>query len=261
MRQRARALAQLPSLMWRATFASDERVYAKIEEFARLTVPVAKLPELDRWYFRDETLLRWYDPEGNRPSFGSYDGLYALAELAKYVVHLPGDTAECGIHAGRGAELICRATQSDHAGSRPERHFAFDSWEGLSTPAAIDGGHWVGGQYAVSLEVARAVVEPYRVTYLQRWVPDRFDEVADRRFSLVHLDTDLYEPTRDALAFFGPRMDPGGLLVVDDEGHASCPGVRAAVDEYVASEGHVAVRLPTAQAPIQVVDARTSDAS
>lgn len=41
-------------------------------------------------------------------------------------------------------------------------------------------------------------------------IPARFPEVADRRFSLVHVDVDLYRPTIDSLEFFYPRMVPGG---------------------------------------------------
>jgi hypothetical protein len=63
------------------------------------------------------------------------------------------------------------------------------------------------------------------------WIPERFPDVADERFSFVHVDVDLYEPHRDAIEFFWPRLTQGGVMVFDDYGSAYCPGARRAVDE------------------------------
>ena len=49
-------------------------------------------------------------------------------------------------------------------------------------------------------------------------IPTRFDEVADRSFCFVHVDVDLFEPTRESIAFFYPRMVPGGVMLFDDYG-------------------------------------------
>jgi len=48
-------------------------------------------------------------------------------------------------------------------------------------------------------------------------------------WSLVHIDTDLYQPTLDALNFFYPLLSIGGVILVDDFGNSSCPGVVSAV--------------------------------
>ncbi len=47
----------------------------------------------------------------------------------------------------------------------------------------------------------------------------------------VHIDVDLYEPTRDALEFAYPRLRPGGYVVVDDYGAAAF-NCKEAVDEF-----------------------------
>jgi O-methyltransferase len=65
------------------------------------------------------------------------------------------------------------------------------------------------------------------------WIPDRFHEVADRRFCFVHIDVDLYQPSLDSIAFFYPRMEPGAIIVLDDYGFESCPGVTAAIDKFM----------------------------
>ncbi len=71
---------------------------------------------------------------------------------------------------------------------------------------------------------------------------------SDARFAFVHVDVDLYQPTRDAIDFFYPRLLPGGILLFDDYGFMTCPGARRAVDEHRRSSSDAFIRLPTGQA-------------
>ncbi|MEO0034391.1 MAG: hypothetical protein RLZZ501_414, partial [Pseudomonadota bacterium] len=75
------------------------------------------------------------------------------------------------------------------------------------------------------------------------WIPERFGEVADRRFCLVHIDVDLQQPTLDALAFFYPRLVPGGLIVFDDYGCSTCVGATAVVDAFLADKPEPIIHL------------------
>jgi len=43
---------------------------------------------------------------------------------------------------------------------------------------------------------------------------------------------DIYEPTAFALSFFNKRMVKGGIIVIDDYGFLTCPGIKRAVDEF-----------------------------
>jgi hypothetical protein len=44
---------------------------------------------------------------------------------------------------------------------------------------------------------------------------------------------DLAGPTEKSLEFFFCRLVPGGVIIVDDYGFASCPGVTRVVEEFV----------------------------
>jgi len=46
-------------------------------------------------------------------------------------------------------------------------------------------------------------------------------------------------------------MQPGGVLLFDDYGYASCPGARAAVDEFFADKPEVPVAIATGQCSVQ----------
>jgi hypothetical protein len=68
------------------------------------------------------------------------------------------------------------------------------------------------------------------------------------RIALMHIDTDLYQPTKDALHLLFDRLSPGAIVIVDDYGNVSCPGVTAAVDEYGAETGRQPIFLISGQA-------------
>lgn len=157
---------------------------------------------------------------------------------------IAGDVVECGCFKGHSTWLIAERL---HMAGWPGRFFVFDSFEGgLSHKVAADRA--ANGDtrpareaeqkahFESSLDAVDELLRPYPFVSLHKgWIPSVFDTVAglaERRFALVHIDVDLYEPTRDTLAWFGPRMAPGGVIVIDDYGSANFPGSKTAVDEF-----------------------------
>ena len=167
------------------------------------------------------------------------DRKYILQSLARSVAEMEGDTAECGVFEGASSLLICDAmgVTADY------RHHAFDSFEGLPTPDPGDVAEeekmvsWKKGDLCAPIDAVKKNLSRFDfVSYYKGWIPERFQEVDDRRFKLVHIDVDLYQPTHDSLAFFYPRMVPGGVILCDDYGSTLCPGARRAMDEFFADK-------------------------
>jgi hypothetical protein len=190
-------------------------------------------------------LMRQFDP--------SYSKIrtrhYALYELAKSVRDIPGDTAECGVFRGASSFLILSTIRRTG-----KTHCLFDSFAGLSEPAAEDRPSdpvmrpWQGGELSVEESVVRENLAAFsNLCLLSGWIPDRFPEVADRRFSLVHVDVDLYRPTKESVLFFYERLSPGGMLVCDDYGFGSCPGAHRGMQEAMEGKPEPIVHLPTGQ--------------
>jgi len=90
-------------------------------------------------------------------------------------------------------------------------------------------------------------LEPF-IEYRKGWVPDTFAGLEDRKFCFAHIDLDLYQGVFDCLSFVYPRLSPGGSIVFDDYGFASCPGARRAVDEFFADKPERPLAMKTAQA-------------
>jgi O-methyltransferase len=158
---------------------------------------------------------------------------WTLWQLIRMTGSVPGDTAECGVYYGASSWLI--AAFARQSATQPKAHHLFDSFEGLSDPGTADGSHWRPGVLAVSEEVVLRNLAPFEdlLHFHKGWIPDRFADVADRIFSFVHIDVDLYEPTRDSVAFFYDRLSPGGILLCDDYGCTTCPGATKALDEFL----------------------------
>lgn len=208
----------------------------------RLVMPQYRL----KWYCLDW----WRDADFNAylNRFDEADGLnidrrWIVHQLLRLVADVPGDTAECGVFQGATSFLICKA--NEQAAKFGRTHFMFNSFEGLSEPNPQDGVSWRKGDLAATEDLARQRLQGCKNTaFMKGWIPSRFGEVADRRFAFVHIDVDLYEPTRDSLEFFYPRLNDGAILVVDDFGFTSCPGATRAVEEVTANLAEKMIALP-----------------
>lgn len=190
-----------------------------------------KWHDIDWWESKKfDHFLKMFD---NYKKFND-DRLWSLSELLRLTRYTEGDTAECGVYRGTSSTLICRENQESNLN---KTHHVFDSFEGLSAAGDKDGSHWVAGDLACSLdEVKKALSEFTEVKYYKGWIPDRFEDVKTRMFSFVHIDVDLYQPTRDSFEFFYDRMSVGGVIVCDDYGFTTCPGATKAIDEILESK-------------------------
>lgn len=198
-----------------------------------------KWPQLDWWRDpRFDAYLERFDETGGMNT----DRRFALCQLLRLVDDVAGDTAECGVYAGCSSYLICRANLTAAAG--PRVHHLFDSFEGLSGRSERDGTHWDVGDLRCELETLRRNLAEFDALELHPgWIPARFPDVLSRTFAFVHIDVDLHQPTHDSVAFFYPRLAPGGILVCDDYGFGTCPGATSAVDEFLADKPEKMVSL------------------
>jgi len=223
--------------------------YVTAEAAANVIYPKYKFSEFGRIFLEDEPFLAFYRNYMDAGNWHSLDRKYTLNQMLKLVAHLDGDIAECGAYKGVSAQLMCRALQKSIA-----KIHLFDSFEGLSEPDLLDGEYWQKGSLKVSeeqLHQTLAGFDNYEV--YKGWIPERFDEVADRMFRFIHIDVDLYEPTFDSLSFFFPRLQPGGIILLDDHGFSSCPGAKKAADEFFSGKPEKIILLTTGQAFIQKI--------
>lgn len=179
-------------------------------------------------------------------NYFSEERKYALKEFAKSLTNVDGDIAECGSYVGVSAWFI--------AHELPEVDFyLFDSFEGLSAPSDFDSvpagiQQWREGDLLATEDVLIKNLQEYEHIHIMKgWIPDRFIDVENLRFRLVHIDVDLYQPTHDSLEFFYERVNPGGMIVMDDYGYQNCPGAYKAANDFMADKPESIIHLPTGQ--------------
>ena len=237
-------IATAAKYIYRAAIKGDD--YAKFvlaENVTRLIYPAYKFSDYGRMILEDKEFLHEYERLVGVDNYHSLDRKYALDQIMKIVKGIDGDTAECGAYQGASSYFICR-----NICTLKKQHHVFDSFEGLSTPIEKDGAYWTRGDLATEETTIRKNLEEFDfVSYHRGWIPMKFNEVENHRFSLVHLDVDLYQPTWDSLCFFYPRVNSGGIVLCDDFGFSTCPGARRAMDEFFRDKAEGIVSLPTGQ--------------
>ncbi len=197
-------------------------------------------PQMNWWY--DQSFNAYLQQFGEKNGFNTHRK-WMLWQLIRLVENVPGDTAECGVYKGASSWLICAAIRNHKQFKRV--HHLFDSYEGLSEPSSIDGQHWSAGDLSFAEKQVLNTLGAFKRLIISHkgWIPERFDDVKNSFFSFVHVDVDLYQPTKDSIEFFYDRISPGGLFLCDDYGFTTCPGVTRAVDEYLSDKPEKMISL------------------
>ncbi len=232
----------------RRAFEAEDAGFALLSKLARRVAPSYVMTDYAKLWFRDRAFFEAFDRLIPDRNYRSADRKFFLRSLLALVERLPGDTAECGVWTGASSWFICDATKGNG-----RTHHGFDSFAGLSQPAAADRvasheTYWQEGDLDSSEAIAARTLSDYDVRLYRGMIPDRFPEVADRSFCFVHIDVDLYEPTRDSVSFFYDRLTHGGIMLLDDYGFATCPGATKAIDEFFRDKPEPLVHVPTGQA-------------
>ncbi len=195
----------------------------------------------------------------------------AHSQLFLQTLEVPGDIAELGVFRGLGLMTWANLLEAHCVGDRTKTVYGFDNWRGFTQIDAADGAHFdqtqkeVGGfspeafydelQSAIGIfDSDRFVPWKARVKLiegnLETTAPAFVADNPGVRFSLVHFDCDLYQPTRAALEAFWPKLSRGGILLFDEYAIKEWPGETLAVDEFLADKPGLQVKtLPWTNVP------------
>lgn len=150
-----------------------------------------------------------------------------------------GDYAELGTYRGASARVIYAHMRE------PASLYCFDTFEGF-TEADVTAERAKTGIPASTSDFSdtaikevdafiRANLQEKDLILRKGFFPDSFAGLETNRWRFVHIDCDLYEPTKAGMERFWPALVPGGVIAVHDY-NSNYAGVKTAVDEYSAAE-------------------------
>lgn len=183
-------------------------------------------------------------------SMTSPDRVVALTQAVEHIERnsVQGAIVECGVWRG-GSMMAVARTLLAGGGATRDLHL-FDTYEGMNPPSEADRNHhgesaeellerspkggndvWCIADLADVTQNMRSTGYPSeRVNLVKGPVEETIPDAAPEKIALLRLDTDWYESTRHELEHLYPRLESGGVLIIDDYGHWE--GARKAVDEY-----------------------------
>jgi Macrocin-O-methyltransferase (TylF) len=149
-----------------------------------------------------------------------------------------GDLIEAGTWRG-GAAIFLRAILRAH-GISDRILWVADSFEGLpltnanAYPADAGSYNFENPFLAVPLDTVKLNFSRFglldeQVRFVKGWFKDTLPKLQGEKWSLIRIDGDMYESTLDALRNLYPNLTPGGYVIIDDYGLASC---REAVNDF-----------------------------
>ncbi len=186
----------------------------------------------------------------------SVERMYALYKAVEYIVDadIPGAFVECGVW--RGGSVMLMAATLLAKGISDRKIYLYDTFDGMAAPtendrdlnnisatsqleAATDRANDFIWCFAALDEVKSNLRQIGYPESNYVFVPGKVEEslvlTLPDDIALLRLDTDWYESTRAELEQLYPRLNRGGVLIIDDYGHWK--GARQAVDEYFSSPG------------------------
>lgn len=179
----------------------------------------------------------------------------AHVKLFDHVVDLPGCVVELGVFKGASLMTWANLMETFCPGDRFRMVYGFDHFGGLTEFTDEDGREHdargqgkVQGGWKAPAEIARTLVELFnedtlvpniaRVQLVEgdvfETLPRFLEEHPGLKISLLHLDVDLYKPTKFAFETLYPLVVQGGVVVLDEYGLVPWQGETRAVDEYFA---------------------------
>lgn len=195
-----------------------------------------------------------------RTGNGRLGKFLAHYELYKRIIGMPGAVAEFGVYKGASLmRFLAFRDLLENETSRPVVGFdAFGRFP-VAEAETTDGRSFIErfenagglGITRAGLEEAIAKKNMRNCTLVEgnvfETLPAFLEKRPEFRIALLHLDMDVYEPTRFALDLLHERMVRGGLVVFDDYGAVG--GATEVADKFARDNGLTLQKLPFYSVP------------
>lgn len=176
---------------------------------------------------------------------GDIPRLWSFILNIKQVIgdNIDGDFAEVGVYKGNTSAVLAH-----YAKQEKRELYLFDTFGGFDVKdlIGIDGDKNI--EFTdTSVGVVENVIGPNiaACTFVKGYFPDSLEPShRQKKYAIVSLDCDLYEPTVAGLKFFYPLMPAGGILFLHDYSSNHWNGSKQAIDEFCKDSSEFLVLMP-----------------
>jgi O-methyltransferase len=157
---------------------------------------------------------------------------YELWSLVDMVRARSGHLIEIGVwRGGTGALIAKRALLSGIT----DPVFLCDTFSGVVKASPMDATY-VGGEHSDTsehhVEILLQRLELPNARILKGVFPDQSASALENlKFRFCHIDVDVYRSAKDIVEWIWQKLDIGGVIVFDDYGFDTTPGITRFVDE------------------------------
>lgn len=185
----------------------------------------------------------------------SLENLYALFNSVRHVTlnHIEGDVVECGVW--RGGAMMLAADTLNFLEEKEKKVWLYDTFSGMTQPSEVDidsngrsalsemskktrANNFVDWCFAdikdVTQNMQNTSFPMERVRIVKGNVLTTIPANVPEKISILRLDTDWFDSTKHEIEHLFPRLQSGGILIIDDYGTWS--GSKKAIDEYFSSK-------------------------
>lgn len=168
--------------------------------------------------------------------------------------NIVGDVVELGCYEGGSAVYLQSLLEQS---SSEKKLWLYDSFEGLPEKTSEDETK-LGAEFQVGeLKASKARLERHfhkaglKLPEIKKaWFYELDATDLPPEICFAFLDGDYYESIMDSLKLIWPKLTPGAAVLIDDYQNPKLPGVKQAVDEWVAAYGIERLRVESSLAII-----------
>lgn len=200
--------------------------------------------------------------------YASCDNIRIIKSLVQYeifkkTINIPGDIIECGVFKGNSFMRLAAYRQMVSS-ENAKRLIGFDIFDKFPKSKYDDDSKKLrsfideAGQYSITKNELNELLFLKKITNFEL-VEGNINNTIGKYLkinpslviSFLHIDVDIYEPTKSILKYLFPRLAKNGVIMLDDYG--KFPGETAAVNEFINGKNLIVESLPYIKNPTFIV--------
>jgi len=172
--------------------------------------------------------------------------LHTLSWAGHHCLNLSGDFVECGVYKGFCSHFLVEYLQFKE---QNKKLYLYDTYEGIPEEHSAESP-LPAGSYALD-NLYESVVERFsgyrNVSVVKGTVPDVLGDICPDKVAYLHLDMNSASAETGALEVLFERVEPGGIIILDDYGWYAYRAQKEAEDKFFLKYGYRVLELPTGQ--------------